>query len=198
MSDENKTGYNFFEICKECETGCCRDVKPPITTERRRIIEDYLKSQAFSIENAFIQKVYTFPREDSEGYCVFYDKQTKRCVVHPVKPETCMAGPITFYLNAKSRKIEWYLKMGRICRLAGRLWEDDRALREHLKMAKREILRLVRELDLEALKALLEIEEPETFKIDEDELDGDVLEKLGNLQRMTESELPVLRREKKL
>jgi hypothetical protein len=198
MSNENKTGHNFFEICKECKMDCCHGVKPPITSERRKIIEGYLKSQAFSVENPFVQKVYTFPREDAEGYCIFYDRQTKQCLVHSVKPETCVAGPITFYLNMKTRKIEWYLKMGRICRLAGKLWEDERALKEHLKLAKREILRLVRELDLEALKALLKIEEPETFKIEEDELEEEVLKKLGDLQHMTESDIPVLQDEKKL
>ncbi|MBT0160895.1 hypothetical protein G4O51_13025 [Candidatus Bathyarchaeota archaeon A05DMB-2] len=98
----------------------------------------------------------------------------------------------------KTRKIEWYLKMGKICRLAGKLWEDKRALKEHLKMAKREILRLVHQLDLEALSALLKIEEPETFKIEEDELEEEVLKKLGDLQHMTESDLPVLQDKKKL
>ncbi len=193
MSNENKTGCNFFETCKKCKMDCCHRVKPPITSERRKIIEGYLKSHLFSIENLFVEKVYTFPREDAEGYCVFYDKQTKQCVVHSVKPETCMAGPITFDLDMKGRKIEWYLKIGKTCQLAGKLWEDERTVKEHLKLAKREMLRLVRELDPEALKAILKIKEPETSIIDEDELEEDVLEKLGYLQRsVTESAVAAL------
>lgn len=78
----------------------------------------------------------------------------------------------------KSRKIEWFLKMEKICLLAGGMHKNKEALRKHIESAKKEILRLVRELDSEALRAILEIEEPETFKIDEDFLEKDVLGKL--------------------
>ena len=68
-------------------------------------------------------------------------------------------------------------------------WIDDRMavlkndflpnkLKKHLETAKREILNLVTELDSEALKAILKIEEPETFKIGEDNIGKDILDKL--------------------
>jgi len=131
-----------------------------------------------SIENSFIQGEYTFPREDEEGYCIFKDKKTGTCVVHPVKPETCVAGPITFDIEVKTGKIEWYLKTEEICPLAGKLYKNKGMLEKHLTSAKKEIRRLVCELDSKALKTILKREESETFKIDEDDLEKDILSKL--------------------
>jgi len=96
-----------------------------------------------------------------------------------VKPETCVAGPITFDINIKTRKIEWHLKMEKICPLAGVLYKNKGVLKKHLESAKREILNLVSELDSEALKAILKIEEPELFKIGEDNIGKDILDKLA-------------------
>lgn len=116
--------------------------------------------------------------EDHEGYCIFYDRAAKKCRIHPVKPETCVAGPVTFDINKNSGKIEWYLKFEEICPLAGVMYRDKNALREHLQTAKREIMRLVRELPAEALRTILKREEPETFKIDEDDVEEAILSKL--------------------
>jgi Fe-S-cluster containining protein len=122
--------------------------------------------------------LYTFPKEDAEGYCAFYDKKTKECRVQSVKPETCVAGPVTFDLNTKSQKIEWYLKTEKMCPLAGKLYKNEPMLKRHLESAKKEIIRLVRDLNPEALQTTLKIEEPETFKIDEDNVGKDILNKL--------------------
>jgi hypothetical protein len=89
-----------------------------------------------------------------------------------------VAGPITFDINMKSQKIEWYLKKEEICALAGAMHKNREELRKHLESAKKEILTLIRELDSEALKAILKIEEPETFKIDDDILEKTILDKL--------------------
>jgi Fe-S-cluster containining protein len=169
---------DFFNVCANCKISCCQNARPPITRERRRIIEEYLKEQKIPIQNPFSKTIYTFPREDTEGYCVFYDKKTRKCKIHPVKPETCVAGPITFDINTQTQKIEWYLKMEKICPLAGVLYKNGEALKKHLESAKKEILRLVHELEPEALRAILKIEEPETFKIDQDPIESYVLDKL--------------------
>jgi len=173
MSDED-----FFTICSRCGINCCRDARPPITHRRREIIEEYLKGQGISAENPFVQTEYLFPREDSEGYCMFYNKRTRKCQVHPVKPETCVAGPVTFDLDIRNRKIEWYLKMDEICPLAGVMSQEGKSLSRHLQRAKTEIFRLVRELDPGALRAILKIEEPKTFKIGEDDIGEDVLARI--------------------
>jgi Fe-S-cluster containining protein len=169
---------NFFDVCGRCKISCCQNARPPITSGRRRLIEAYLKEHNIHIDNPFVHVAYTFPKEDAEGYCMFYDKKTRRCQVQSVKPETCVAGPITFDINTKSRKIEWYLKMDKICPLAGKLNKNEPMLKRHLESAKKEIVRLVRELNPEALQTILKIEEPETFKIDEDEMGKDILSKL--------------------
>jgi Fe-S-cluster containining protein len=169
---------NFFNICIECIPSCCRGVRPPLTVRRRQIIEAYLKEKGFHAENLFTHAAYVYPREDAEGYCIFFDRKTKNCQVHPVKPETCVAGPVTFDINVKNRKIEWHLKTEGSCLLAGAIGKDEEAFKRHLESAKRELFRLVSELDSGSLKAILKISEPETFKIGEDSIGEDVLEKL--------------------
>jgi len=111
-------------------------------------------------------------------YCVFQNPKTRKCLVHSVKPETCVAGPITFDINVKTGKIEWYVKMDTLCQLAGIVYRNKTLLEEHLKSAKREILRLVMELDPGDLKAILQKAEHETFKIAEETVDRKVLQKL--------------------
>jgi len=68
--------------------------------------------------------------------------------------------------------------MDKICPLAGRVYEDKSLLQKYVESAKKEISRLVNELDSEALKAILKKEEPETFKIRQDNLPKSVLNKL--------------------
>ena len=174
----SKRQSNFFDVCIQCKTGCCQGARPPITRERRKIIEAFLKEQKFPVENVFVQTSYTFPREDAEGYCIFYDKKTRKCQIHSIKPETCVAGPITFDINKETQKIEWHLKKEKICLLAGKMYKNEEALRKHLESAKIEIFRMVQHLDPKALQAILRIEEPETFKIDEDNIRKKILDKL--------------------
>jgi len=182
MSAKGERQGDFFDVCVYCESSCCYGARPPISSERRRTIEVYLKEQKIPTEHPFAHAGYTFPREDTEGYCIFYDKKTKRCQVHPVKPETCVAGPVTFDINKKTQKIEWHMKMEKICQLAGRMHKNQSVLKKHVESAKKEILRLVDNLDAEALQTILKREEPDTLKIGEDNIGKGILNKLtGNL-----------------
>lgn len=174
---------DFFSICGNCKISCCQNARPPITNERKEIIEAFLREQNFSAENLFEHAVYMFPKEDADGHCIFYDKKTKKCKIYPVKPETCAAGPITFDLNLKTEKVEYYLKMEKICPLAGAIFRNKELLKKHLETAKREIHKLLHGLNAEALKAILKIEEPETFKIDEDQAEKEVLNKLKSFSK---------------
>jgi Fe-S-cluster containining protein len=169
---------DFFYICASCPTGCCRGVKPPLTSRRMTIIQNYLNANGVGIMNPFEKTTYSFPREVDGDYCVFWNRRTKRCAVHQVKPETCVAGPVTFDINTKTGKIEWFLKMEKICRLAGALYRDKKALNSHLESARTELLSLVHDLYDEDLRAIMKVEEPDTFKIDEEDVDADVLKKL--------------------
>jgi Fe-S-cluster containining protein len=180
MADTTRKENDFFNICvhARCKTDCCHIARPPLTAKRKKILEEYLKKHGIYLENPLVHGGYTYAREDKERYCVFFHRKTKKCLVHSVKPETCVAGPVTFDINLKTEKIEWHLKKESICPLARRLYDDKERLKKHLKLAKKEIRRLVRELDAEALKTILKIEEPETFKIDEDSIEKPVLSKL--------------------
>lgn len=165
---------NFFNVCGQCKISCCKDARPPVSPRRRRIIEGYLKEHPIGEVHApyfTTENQYTHPREDQNGFCIFYDKKTRLCRVHPVKPETCVAGPITFDVNPKTKKVEYYLKMEKICPLAGRIYMmNDGTLEKHVASAKREIRRLVHDIEPDSLRAILKIEEPDTFKVDEEEL----------------------------
>lgn len=98
--------------------------------------------------------------------------------MHAVKPETCVAGPVTFGINYKTGKIEWFLKMAEICAFAGELALDQERLRKHFNIARQQVLKLITGLDTESLRNILEIEEPQTFKIAEEPLPTKVAEKL--------------------
>ncbi len=177
---EGEKHKDFFDICSRCKTdySCCRRTLPPITEGRRRLIEAYLKNRGLSAKNAFAEHEYVYPRVKADGYCIFHNIKTRECNIHPVKPETCVAGPITFDVNTESGKIELHIKMKKICLLAGVVYKDKALLRQHLKPAKQEILKLLNELSSKELKAILKKEEPETFKIAEEPAEKSVLIKM--------------------
>jgi Fe-S-cluster containining protein len=171
---------NFLNFCRHCQTtACCIEARPPISSKRKMIIEDYLKSNGAQVENVFQEKnSYQSPKEVEGNRCCFLDGETRKCLVHAVKPETCVAGPVTFNINPQTGKIEWFLKTEKICPLAGALVKDSSELQKHLASAKRELLALVHDLNADALQAILTIEEPDTFKVGEDDLDAEILLKL--------------------
>jgi Fe-S-cluster containining protein len=179
MSEEIMEKTCSFDVCCQCERGCCQDVKPPLTLKRKKIIENYLGEQRILVERPFVNEAYSFPAVDLMGFCVFYCKDTRKCLVHPVKPETCRAGPVTFDINRRTRKVEWYLKTSEVCALAKTLCGSENLFRAHFRVAKEEILRLICELEPKALQAILKIEEPKTVKIGEDDLPAAIMERLG-------------------
>ena len=179
MSEDRNGKTYSFDVCSQCKLMCCQGANPPLTNSRKKTIETYLNEKQDSFKNFVVNEDYSHPAADSEDFCILYSKKTGKCSVHPVKPETCKAGPITFDINLKTGKIEWFLKKSEICGFAGILFENPAKFKEHFEVAKAEIMRLVCELDDVALKALLKIPEPQTFKIGENELPQNVLIKLG-------------------
>ncbi len=179
MAEDNVGKTCSFDACQDCMLSCCQEAKPPLTKERIRNIEKYLKNRGVVAKRVFITSGYTFPSVDLEDYCIFYDKGTKRCNIHDVKPETCRAGPVTFDINPRTCKVEWFLKTGELCLFAGKLFDSPERLEEHLKVAKNELMRLIIGLDAKCLRAILTRDEPQTFKIGEDCLPIEVLRKLN-------------------
>jgi len=182
MSDELSQKTCRFDVCCECAVNCCQGAKPPLTAKRKRIIDAYLRKHKISINPSFINQTYSFPAFDAQEYCVFHVKKTGKCLVHSVKPETCVAGPVTFDINVRTGKIEWFLKTAEACSLAKTFHQNQNqnAFQEHFCVAKKKILRLIRELDADALQAILMIEEPRTIKIGEDDVPREILKKISS------------------
>ena len=178
MSDEASGKTCSFDVCCECKVSCCQDAKPPLTNERKRIIKDYLEKRGITLKRPFTKAAYSHPTVDEAGFCVFYNKATKKCLIHQVKPETCKAGPVTFDINRRNGTVEWFLKTGEICIFAPKLYQNREKFKKHFEVAKEEILRLVCLLDRTALLSILKIDEPQTFKIDEDPLPEEAAKKL--------------------
>ncbi len=176
--DSNGVTYSF-DVCSQCKSICCMDAKPPLTEARREIISRYLEKQNIRINQPFSKEQYSFPAVDIETYCQLFDKKTGKCRVHVVKPETCVSGPVTFDINLKTKQIEWFLKKEELCAYAGVLYKNKATFREHLAVAKNQIIQLVENLSADELRAIVKIEEPQTFKIGEDELPLKVARKLG-------------------
>ena len=178
---EDRNGKTYsFDVCSECKLICCQDANPPLTLNRRKILTQFVKEQKMRVVgDLFAGEEYSHPATDENAICKFYDKTTRKCLVHPVKPETCRAGPITFDINLKTRKVEFYLKKAEICGFAGILFKNKVSLKQHLDAAKEEILPLIIGLEATSLKAILEIPEPQTFKIDETDLPKELMVKLG-------------------
>ena len=63
-------------------------------------------------------------------------------MVHSVKPETCVAGPITFDINFHTGMVEFFLKKPDICEYAGVLFKDKPALKQHFQVAREQIVEL--------------------------------------------------------
>jgi Fe-S-cluster containining protein len=179
MPEDNNGATYSFDVCSQCKSICCQDAKPPLTEKRKQIISEYLKKQKISIKEPFSKEQYSYPAVDDAVYCRLFNKESGKCSVHPVKPETCVSGPITFDINFKTKKVEWFLKKDELCAFAGILYKNNTAFKEHLEVAKKQIMQLIKELSVEELRAIVKIEEPQTFKIGEDDLPLQVSCKLG-------------------
>lgn len=179
MSDRDAGKTYSLDVCLPCKLICCQDANPPLTAKRKKIIREYLKQSNKSVKRLFVHKGHSHPASDKDGFCIFYDKDTHRCIVHSVKPETCKAGPITFDINLRRKKVEFYLKKGEICALAENIYIDKEQFKNHFEVAKAEILRLICDLELADMLDILAIEEPQTFMIAETDLPKEVARKFG-------------------
>jgi len=180
VMDEDKKGITYsFDVCNHCKNGCCQDAKPPLSEKRKKIIKDHLKRHRITIRKPFAKAGYSYPSVDGLLFCVFWDRKTAKCAVHPVKPETCMAGPVTFDINFSTKKIEWFLKKSEVCGLAARLFSDEAVFKRHFDIAKKQLVQLICELDPEDIWNIVKVDEPETFKIGEDDLPSEAIDRLG-------------------
>jgi Fe-S-cluster containining protein len=178
MPEENKGTTYSFNVCSQCKFICCQDAKPPLTANRKQAIQNYIVKNRIRIKEPFAQSEYCYPSVDKDVYCRLFNKKTGKCMVHPVKPETCVAGPITFDINFETQKIGFFLKKSEICAYAGVLFEDKPALQKHFEEARKQIIELIDQLSADELRALMKIDEPQTFKFCEEPLTPQVIHKL--------------------
>ena len=178
MTQDDKGVTYSFDVCSQCKVCCCQDAKPPLTEKRKKILKEYLQKQKISIKEPFAKEGYSYPAVDGLLFCGFFNKKTGKCIVHAVKPESCIAGPVTFDINFYTNKIEWFLKKSEICAYAGILYADKDAFKKHFDVAKKQLTQLIRELDSEELRAIVKIDEPQTFKIGETALPLETAKKL--------------------
>ena len=179
MSEDNSGTTSSFDVCSQCKSICCQDAKPPLSEKRKKILGNYLKKQKINVAEPFTKNDYSYPAVDEEIYCRLFSRQTGKCMVHPVKPETCVSGPITFDINFKTKKVEWFLKTSELCAYAGTLFKNKLAFRKHFEVAKKQITVLIKQLSADELRAIVKIDEPQTFKVGEDDLPLEVVKKLG-------------------
>jgi len=179
MTEDNKGTTYSYDVCSGCKIICCQDAKPPLSESRKKILKEYLGKQKINVDKIFTKESYSYPSVDEQVLCIFNSKETKRCIVHSVKPETCRAGPITFDINFKTKKVQYFLKKTEICAYAGELFKNKTAFKEHYEVAKKEVMHLIEELSADELRELMKIDEPQTFKVGEDYLPFDVVKKLG-------------------
>ncbi|MEM2324514.1 MAG: YkgJ family cysteine cluster protein, partial [Archaeoglobaceae archaeon] len=135
---------------------CCFEAKPPISKKRLQILlQNGIKAECIEFGK------YKHLKVKSNGYCVFFSNG--KCEIHNIKPETCVAGPITF--DIKGDKLEIYIKKETLCPLVGFLREKKEILSTHIKIAIENIIELIKYLDKNELEEILKIEEPETEKL---------------------------------
>ena len=191
MPTKKSRQSNYFAFCENCESICCKGARPPLIQKRINSIKKFLLKENIEIKQPFKRTMYFFPREVDGEYCVFFNRDKKKCVIHPIKPETCAAGPITFDINPDIGNIEYYLKSKNICRLAGALYLNKKELKNHLLFAKSKIVSLVKDLPKEDLSVILSIEEPDTFKIGEDKLDPEIVKRVCRVKKKIKVSTPM-------
>jgi hypothetical protein len=58
--DNNGTTYSF-DVCSTCKISCCQDAKPPLSSNRKKIIQQHLKSKKIAVTEPFATEKYSFP-----------------------------------------------------------------------------------------------------------------------------------------
>lgn len=160
----------------ECTTVCCQQVRPPLSERRKKLIKEYIEQNNLFIDDPFaFNGTYWYPKEDENGFCIFYSKKNKRCIIHNAKPETCVAGPITFDIDIPKKELVYMIKKPEVCKLAESFLKDPNNLNNSKKM----IRALLRDLPKDIILVLLQIpEEHYAYEFEREPLEPAVALKL--------------------
>jgi len=128
---------------------------PPVTKREMSRIKEFLRRRSRS-DDVFVKEDYLHIRDDEEDYCVLFDKTTKNCTIHQVKPAVCVAYPITW--DIRGGEIVWLVKRESDCQIVKYLKEHKERLAQHIEVAKRNIESFIKEIEPDEVEALLQVE----------------------------------------
>jgi Fe-S-cluster containining protein len=149
--------------CSDCGGRCCQGARLPLSPARSALIASR------GLLNGHIGFArYHRMAADGQGWCAVL--REGRCAIHCIKPKTCVAEPFSF--DIREGMLEIYLKRKIICPLAGLFRKNPKAYRIHHDHAAHEIVRLVRKLPFPELKAVLQVDEPKTDRVETNPLEG--------------------------
>ena len=153
---------SFFEIaqrvCLDCGGRCCVEARPPLSEER---IQTLLENDVD--EDSLEHMGYRRLRTRGDSFCIMFE--SGRCLIHSIKPETCVAGPFTF--DVCQGRLRIFLKKESICPLVAELKKDQKAFRDQYVLAVQNITRLILALPPMELDIVCRIDEPETEMVGE-------------------------------
>jgi len=151
------------QACSEChlDGGCCFEARPPLSRERI----DILRENGVA-EDAVEFAGYARLRLKPDGFCVLF--QNRKCSIHSIKPETCIAGPFTF--DIKDNVLQIFLKRESICPMVRFLKANRKAYDGLFETSVENIMHLVNSIPASEMAEILKIEEPETDLVAEIQL----------------------------
>ncbi len=81
--------------CKRCGSCCQGESTISLTPQDIQRISYFLgiTKEEFLEKYAVIKSGGRIEFKTKEGFCIFFDKKTKECKIHPVKPERCKEWP---------------------------------------------------------------------------------------------------------
>ncbi len=85
------TKKNF--VCKRCGE-CCKPVVL-ITKEEINLIKAAGFSDFLTLDPIHPENGYVAIKKNDDGYCIFFDKNNKKCIIYRVRPDVCRLYPFS-------------------------------------------------------------------------------------------------------
>jgi Fe-S-cluster containining protein len=82
--------------CQRCGSCCQGDSTISLTPQDIQRISNFLgiSKQEFLENFAVIKSGNRVELKTVKGFCIFFDRESKTCKIHPVKPEKCREWPL--------------------------------------------------------------------------------------------------------
>ncbi|WP_038055891.1 YkgJ family cysteine cluster protein [Thermodesulfobacterium hydrogeniphilum] len=122
--------------CKKCGFCCKGESTVSLSIEEIKNISKFLGLSEEKFLKLYTVKKgkYRIEMKTVNGYCVFFDKETKLCKIHPVKPAKCKEWP---FVSAIFKYPENFYIIRQFCQgLKNFSWEDLKLLCKNLNKEK--------------------------------------------------------------